>query len=103
MEKAIDELKKEDQENPKDIPRSGSYDYYKSLIDRFLKDNENDVMFSHHFTTRCAVQFLVVYCDLKGLLCFKRKGKINDRDITNLVIAKDAELSEKEGMLKPDK
>ena len=51
------------------------------------------MMFSHYFTTRCAVQFIVVYGDLKGLLCFKRKSKIGDKDdITNLVIVKDAEV-----------
>lgn len=117
LEKVIEELNKEDKEEPKDVPRSGSYvstvacfyfylflqNYYKGIIDDFkTKDNDNDMMFSHHFTTKCAVQFIVCYGDLKGLLCFKRKGKIGDKDITNLVIAKDAELSEKEGLLQAE-
>ena len=117
LEKVVEELNKEDKEEPKDVPRSGSYvstvacfnfylclqNYYKGIIDDFkTKYDDNDMMFSHHFTTKCAVQFIVVYGDLKGLLCFKRKGKIGDKDITNLVIVKDAELSEKEGMLKAE-
>lgn len=103
LEKVVEELNKEDKEEPKDVPRGGSYNYYKGIIDDFkTKYDDNDMMFSHHFTTKCAVQFIVVYGDLKGLLCFKRKGKIGDKDITNLVIVKDAELSEKEGMLKAE-
>jgi hypothetical protein len=117
LEKVIEDLNKEDKEEPTNVPRNGSYVstvacfyfyvflqiYYKEIIDDFkTKSDDNDMMFSHHFTTKCAVQFIVVYGDLKGLLCFKRKGKIGNKDITNLVIVKNAELSEKEGLLKAE-
>lgn len=102
LEKAIEELNKEDQEKPDHVVPGGSYPYYKNTIDLFTTKEDNDMMFSHHFTSRCAVQFLVVYGDLKGLFCFKRKSKIGEKEITNLVIAKDAELSEKKGFLKAD-